>query len=122
MRYDNLPIYKSALNLCVYTETIVKNFDKYYKYTIGEDLRNTSKELLFLIHRANISIIKQEQLENLKNRCEDLKMLISLAKELKAFKSFKQFEYISKLTIEVCKQSQGWLNSSANKNNARVLK
>ena len=59
MRYDNLPIYKSALNLCVYTETIVKSFDKYNKYTLGEDLRNFSKELLFLIHRANISSDKK---------------------------------------------------------------
>ena len=121
MRYDNLPIYKSALNLCVYTETIVKSFDKYHKYTIGEDLRKFSKELLFLIHRANISEDRKDIVEKLRNKCEDMKMMVSLSKELKAFKSFKQFEYISKLTIEVCRQSQGWLNSSINKN-ARVGK
>jgi hypothetical protein len=120
MRYDNLPIYKATLNLCVYIETIVKSFDKYHKYTIGEDLRNTSKELLFLIHRANISYDKKEKLESLKNRCEDLKMLIYLSKELQAFKSFKQFEYSSKLTIEVCRQSQGWLGASTK--SARVCK
>ena len=73
MRYDNLPIYKSALNLCVYAETIVRSFDKYNKYTIGEDLRTMSKELLFLIHRANISQNKKEFLEDLRNKCEDLK-------------------------------------------------
>ena len=55
MRYDNLPIYKAALDLCVYVELIVKGFDKYHKYTLGVDLRNYSKELLFMIHRANIS-------------------------------------------------------------------
>ncbi len=120
MRYDNLPIYKSALNLCVYVETIVKSFEKYHKYTIGEDLRSFSKELLFMIHRANISNDKKVLLENLRNRCEDLKMLINLTKELKAFKSFKQFENCSRYTIEVCKQSQGWLGATIN--NARVLK
>lgn len=120
MRYDNLPIYKSALDLCVYVETMVKSFDKYHKYTIGEDLRSFSKDLLFLIHRANISQNKKEFLVDLRNKCEDLKMMINLTKELKAFKSFKQFENISKLTIEVCKQSQGWLG--ANTKNARVLK
>ena len=120
MRYDNLPIYKSALNLCVYCETIVKSFDKYHKYTLGEDLRTFSKRVLFLIHRANISTQRKEILENLKNSCEDLKMLINSTKELKAFKSFNQFETISKLTIEVCRQAQGWFNAS-NKN-ARVLK
>jgi hypothetical protein len=29
MQYDNLPIYKSALDFCVYIETIVKGFAKY---------------------------------------------------------------------------------------------
>jgi len=32
MQYDNLPIYKSALDFCVYVETIVKSFGKYEKY------------------------------------------------------------------------------------------
>jgi len=113
MRYDNLPIYKSALDLCVYVELIVKGFDKYHKYTLGVDLRNYSKELLFMIHRANISHNKNEKLELLKNRCEDMKMLIQVCKELKAFKSFKQFENISKLCVSVCKQSQSWLNHFA---------
>ncbi len=106
------------MKLCIYTETIVKSFEKYHKYTIGTDLRNLTKELLFLIHRTNISKDKSKLLESLRNRCEDLKMLINLTKELKAFKSFKQFENISKIAVEVCKQSQGWLNS----NSARILK
>jgi hypothetical protein len=113
MRYDNLPIYKKAFDLCVYIETIVKNFEKYHKYTIGTDLRNYSKELLFLIHKANISYDRKNLLELLRDKCEELKMLIMLSKELKAFKSFKQFEHSSKLTVEVCRQSQGWLNSYA---------
>lgn len=45
MQYDNLPIYKSSLDFCVYVETIVKSFAKYEKYTIGEDLRTYSKEI-----------------------------------------------------------------------------
>ncbi len=113
MRYDNLPIYRSSLNLCVYVETIVKSFDKYHKYTIGEDLRTYSKDLMFMVHRANISQEKKEKLQNLTYKCEDLKMLINLSKELKAFKSFKQFENISKQTVDVCKQAQAWLNHFA---------
>ena len=101
------------MNLCVYVETIVKNFDKYHKYTIGEDLRNYSKELLFMIHRVNSSHEKMQKLQSMTNRCEDLKMLVNLAKELQAFKSFKQFETMSKHTVDVCKQSQAWLNHFA---------
>lgn len=113
MRYDNLPIYKSALDLCVYMETIVRGFEKYHKYTIGADLRVHSKELLLLIHKANISYQKEMYLEELRDKCEQVKILIILGKELKAFKSFKQFEFSSKLSVEVCKQSQAWLNHYA---------
>ena len=51
-----------------------------------------------------------ETIEKLRDRCEDTKMLIHLAKELKAFKSFKQFEHSVKLIVPICKQSQSWLN------------
>ena len=118
MNYDNLPIYKSSLNLCVYAETIVKTFDKYNKYTIGEDLRVYSKNILFLIHKAN----RHKQIDNrskilnmLVEKCEEFKMLIQLAKELKAFKTFKSFEHISKLLVNIAKQSQAWLNYTSMK-------
>ncbi len=117
MLYENLPIYKSALDFCVYIETIVQNFDKYHKYTIGADLRTMSKELLFTIHRANTLTDKKEMLTHLRDRCEDTKMILQLAKELRAFASFKQFEHSSKLCVDICKQSQAWLNFSA-----RVIK
>ena len=82
---------------------IVKSFDKYHKYTIGTDLREYSKKNLFLIHKANISYSKGELLQELVENCENFKMLVYLSKELKAFKSFKQFENTSKLVVDVCR-------------------
>ena len=46
MNNNNFPIFKSALELTVYIETIVKSFDKYHKQTIGEDIRKFSKKKL----------------------------------------------------------------------------
>lgn len=69
MYYDNLPIFKSALDLVVYIETIVKSLERYHKYTVGEDLRNYSKELMFLIQRANMSEDRVNELINLRNKC-----------------------------------------------------
>ena len=113
MYYDNLPIFKSALDLVVYIETIVKGFERYHKYTISEDLRTQSKELMFLIQRANMSEDRVSELVKLRNKCEEVKMLLRVIKELKAFKSFKQFEHSSKLTFNVCRQSQAWLGKYA---------
>ena len=111
MSSENLPIFKSAIALAVYMEKIVKGFEKYNKYTIGVDLRQKSKNILCLINRANLSTEKKEAITNLRDGCEDMKMLIQLSKELEAFKSFKQFEYSSMLVVGVCKQAQGWLGS-----------
>lgn len=111
MYYDNLPIFKSALDLVVYVETIVKGFDKYHKYTLGEDLRKQSKEVLFLIQRANMSESRSQELVTLRNKCEEVKMLIRVTHELKVFKGFKQFEHCAKLSHEVCRQAQAWLGA-----------
>jgi hypothetical protein len=113
MNSNELPIFRSALALAVYIETIVKGFEKYHKYTIGEDMRSFSKEMVFIINRVGLSKDKETLLRELRDKCEDMKMLLLISKELKAFKSFKQFEHSSKLSVEVCKQAQGWLNATA---------
>ena len=112
MGTEALPLYKSALHLAVYMEQIVRGFDRYHKYTMGVDLRQKSKSLLFAINHANLCIDKEQSITVLRDACEEMKMLVQLSKELKVFKSFKQFEYSSLLTVSVCKQSQAWLQAS----------
>ena len=115
MNTQHLPIYKAALDFAVYVDSIVKNQERYHKYGIGQDLREFSKDLLFLINRANRAKEQKrlEVLEKLVDSCEDCKSIVMLAKELKAFKGFKQFEHSSKLLVNICKQAQAWLNASA---------
>ena len=112
MGSEVLPIYKSALNLAVYMEQIVRGFEKYHKYTMGVELREKSKTLLFAINRANLSTDKVQALTHLRDACEDMKMLIQLSRELKVFKTFNQFEHSSLLTVTVCKQAQAWLQAT----------
>jgi hypothetical protein len=52
-RYEHLPIYKTAMDLTVYVEQVVRNFSRYHKYTLGSDLRQQSRELVTVIIRAN---------------------------------------------------------------------
>lgn len=111
MHYDKLPIFKSAMDLVVYVETIVRNFEKYHRYTMGEELRNRARAILFGIQKANMSQERGEELIALRDNCEAFKMTVSIAQEIKAFRSFKQFERTAKLSHAVCKQAQAWLNS-----------
>ena len=61
MHYDKLPIFKSAMDLVVYVETIVRNFEKYHRYTMGEELRNRARAILFGIQKANMSKKRGEE-------------------------------------------------------------
>ena len=115
MAYEVLPIYKSALELAVYMEQIVRGFERYHKYTIGVDLRNKSKAILFGAGQANLAEDRLSALVELRNRCEEMKMLIHLSRELRAFGSFKQFEHSSLLAVTTCKQAQAWLDATRRK-------
>jgi hypothetical protein len=112
MGSEVLPIYKSALNLAVYMEQIVRGFEKYHKYTMGVDLRQKSKMLLFAINCANLSDDRVHALSKLRDICEEMKMLLQLSKELQVFQNFKQFEHSSLLAVTVCKQAQAWLRAT----------
>ncbi|WP_295421691.1 four helix bundle protein [Sulfurovum sp.] len=115
MRSEHLPVFKAALDLCVYLDSMVKNMEKYHKYGIGSEMRETSREMLYLVNSANVQKAEERVvcLRELVQKCEKLKLMILLAKEIKAFKSFKQFEHSSLLSVSVCKQAQAWLGASA---------
>ena len=38
VRYEHLPIYKSALDMTVHFEKVVAGFSRYHKYTLGTEL------------------------------------------------------------------------------------
>ena len=44
MNNQIFPIFRAALELCTYIETVLKGFEKYHKYTIGEEMRKFSKK------------------------------------------------------------------------------
>jgi len=111
MYSQELPLYKATLELCVYVDTIVKNQEKYHKYGIGDELRRCTREMFYVVGRVMYAKEKQELLEALVVKCDEVKSILVLAKAIKAFKSFKQFEHSSRLAVNVCKQSQAWLKS-----------
>jgi len=109
--YENLPIYKKALDLVIYFEKIVRNFSRYHKYTVGTELRDSSREILKLIIKANSVKDKKELLLKIREEIEELKVLIKICKEIKAFRSFKSFEYAIRSAVDIAKQNEGWLKS-----------
>jgi hypothetical protein len=111
-RYEHLPIYKAAMDMAIYLDSLVGQFSRYHKYTTGQDLRNLAREILKMVIRINSVRDKTELLPELVAQCEMLKTLLFFAKEAKAIQSFKAFQQASSLAVVLCRQSEGWLKSS----------
>jgi hypothetical protein len=106
--YEELPVYKKVLDLAVYFEKIVKNFERYHKYTIGADLKNLSRRILVLIAKANTKQTRKECLAEALDKLEELKITIHLCKEIKAFRSLNSSRFAVESIIDISKQCEGW--------------
>ena len=109
--YEHLPIYRKAMETAVYFENIVRNFSRYNKYNIGAEMRIKSRDIVKLIIKANSSREKLPVLYERRERLEELKVLIRISKEVKAFKNFKSFQHAIECTVSVSKQNEGWIKS-----------
>lgn len=110
-RYEHLPIYKKALDLAVYSESIVRGFSRYHKYSIGADLRALSRRVVTLIISANSREDKLAALLTLRDTIEELKVVIIICKEVKAFKSFTSFQQAAEAVVNLGRQCEGWIRS-----------
>ncbi|MBI4993966.1 four helix bundle protein [Candidatus Wolfebacteria bacterium] len=115
-KYDHLPIFKKAYDLCFEIEQQINNFSRDYKYTIGTEIRQISHEIPALIMVANNHYDKKKYLEELWIKLEKLKLLIRLAFDLKCLKSLKHYELLSGILTEISRQNEGWLKSASRQN------
>ncbi len=105
--YDDLPVYKASYDLVLAVFQFTKNFNKEYKYTVGEKLKNEMIDLVILIYRANSRESKFEVLQEARERMEVIRLLIRIMKDLQQI-SLKQFVNINKRVENVSKQLTGW--------------
>jgi hypothetical protein len=108
MHYDNLNVYKTSLDISVYFEKIVFNFDKNHKYSIGLDLKNKARQISLQVIRANTSKTKLNEIEEILILIEELKFLIRLCKEIDGFKNKNSYLYSSKLLTNLENQTNVW--------------
>ena len=119
-RYEHLPIYKRAMDLAVHFERVVVGFSRYHKYTLGSELRNTSRALVGLIIQANAERDKRPALLAVRAKLDELLVLVRLAKEVQAFKSFQAYQFVVEQVASVCRQNEGWLRSLDGKKERRA--
>ena len=82
----------------------------YHKYTLGPDLRQTSQRLCRWVARANNASAegRYAALEQLVLAVNEMKTLLTLSQEMRAFANFNEFAQATELAVVLGKQSGGW--------------
>jgi|DewCreStandDraft_4_1066084.scaffolds.fasta_scaffold02360_9 hypothetical protein len=115
---EELPIYKASYDMVLVIFQLVKNFNKEYKYTIGESIKNETIKLITNIYRANCSRNKIEYLNTARENLEVIRLYIRLTKNLHQI-SVKQLAYVSLHIENISKQLAGWYKSQNKVTNER---
>ncbi len=105
--YSDLPLYKASYDLFLEIFKFTKEFNKEYKYTIGETLKKETIELIMLVYRANIKKDKKEILKNAREKVEVIRLIIRLTKDLSQI-NIKKFVLLNKKIENVSRQLTGW--------------
>ena len=103
------PIAKAAERLLVEIEQAVHGVPRSHKYAIGKDLREQAMQVTRLCHRAWRD--RHQQLTwttQLVWAVDELRLTMQLGSRIKAFKSFRQFEMLIRLTEDLGRQAGGW--------------
>jgi hypothetical protein len=87
----------------------VRQFSRYHKYSLGADLRDGARRVLRLVVRANARRDKAPLLLELREELEELKVLLRLGHDVKAFPNLNAFEHAIRQLTEIAKQTEGWL-------------
>jgi len=106
--YERLSIYKGAMDLVVKLDSIVRDFSRYHKYSIGTQIRDKALNLIDLIVQANTKEMRGQKLPQLCAQVESMKVLCNVGQEVKAWKSFKQYMQVMEQVMNVARQAQGW--------------
>ena len=105
--YETLPVYKDVYALILLVYEVTKEFPREYKYTLGQDMKRDSMQLVRSIYRANKYREKTEHLHHFQDDFELLKLEIRLCHDLRLLNT-KQYSTFIELTEGIGRQVTGW--------------
>lgn len=108
--YDNLPVYKASYDLLVELFRLTKNFSREWKFTVGEEIKKETIEMIINIYRANSKMEKDEKIQKARENVETIRLLLRLLKDLKQV-SLERFINLNEKIESVSKQLTGWQKS-----------
>jgi len=108
--YRDLPLYKASYDLVLQAFKLVKEFDREYKYTLGESIKREAISLIVLIYRANSKKDKKSVIVLAREKVEIIRLMIRLTKDLHQINT-KKLVLANQKIEKVSKQLTGWQRS-----------
>lgn len=108
--YLYLPVYKASYDLTLEIYKAIKEFNREYKYTLGESIKKEVMEMIVNIYKANSSFSKISYLEIAREKIETTRIFFRLARDLRQI-SLKKFVDINEKIENVSKQLSAWEKS-----------
>ncbi|MCC8187978.1 MAG: four helix bundle protein [Bacteroides sp.] len=105
--YYTLPVYKDVYRLIQLIFRLSKNFPREYKYSLGQDIKRDSMQLIRHIYRANTAEEKAKHLAAFADDFELIKLQIRLCHDMRII-STKHYAETVELMNLIGKQITGW--------------
>jgi len=105
--YNQLPVYKESYDLIIEIFKSVKDFNREYKYTLGESIKKEAIEMITDIYRANSAFDKKPHIQKAREKIETIRIFFRLVKDLKQI-SLKKFVDTNEKVENVSKQLTAW--------------
>jgi len=109
-RYDHLPVYKISYELLILIFRITKDFSREYKYTIGQEVKKESIEMITNIYRANSRVDKKELIQKAGENIEVIRLYFRLLKDLQQI-GVKKLVSANEKIESISKQLNAWSRS-----------
>jgi len=110
MRHQAPEIVKLSQRVNAHMDQIVMGFARRLKYSIGTRLSSQAFDVARLCMRAWRDVNRRETwLQDLAYAIDDLKLIVQLAQDRKAFRSFAEYEGTARLVNDLGRQCGGWL-------------
>lgn len=105
------PLYRRSYELCLYIEGVVDNFSRSSKYSIGIDLKDSSRQVLKLVVRAKGRRNNRDVLIKLREEIQEMKILLHLCLDIMAFPDFESFERAMGLVTDIERQHENLIKN-----------
>ena len=99
-------------DLSIWVMKATNRYPKNWRVTLGDRLDRLMLDMLLLAQQARLHKNKTQQLVQLSDQLESLRMLIRLSRDMGCL-DLRRYEYAAKCMDEIGRQLGGWLKQQA---------